>query len=546
MTVQLPFDIWFKILDYLPSNDSVIRLRTVNRVFLEIARRLLYGKLCINKYEKRTKHLLKGISSCSLGSHVHSLHIQPWTVSSLVSPTSTRRHGPAGRVSSAFDHVCSFFDSDYAVRKAQALLEKRMCKQIKLVTDTVNKLEHVREYTVDWDVEKPYHAQLFTAFLTLLNISPFSQTLTVLTLRVPTDRLACLAPIHLPALEELNVHLTTQSLSERYINDCLDCFSVFVNNLFPTLRSLSVSSTHLSLNLNLSKFFRLLSIAYFPRLRAFALSIPYDGSYLPNETDGIASLHSFILKHSRNLQYLKLSSYPRCSFIRTRPSDPLAKYWIQRTLLTPGLADALVSLNCLELAVRPLRSDLGPFLVFISSVAHQLDSLVLTDDPLTAEEVEMVVDALGTPASGFLRHLSLHLQYLSPATLDILASRLPSLTSLRLTFGDIKSSTPVADGSAYGREVWLSQMEYELNLFHDDLSLRSVQGTYNHWPVSSLVLSACSSYYSQYQYHNHSYYHHRRLYVDGTETGAAARKTLDDLEEVFRKCIPSLAKVCFI
>ncbi|KIK55310.1 hypothetical protein GYMLUDRAFT_47876 [Collybiopsis luxurians FD-317 M1] len=461
MTVCLPFEIWWKILEYLPSDACVIRLRTVNRVFLEIARILLYRKLSINKYEgNRTKHLLQGINSLSLGHHVHSLHLQPWTVAS----TSHRRR-LVRRVLSAFDNVYSFFDSHYAVRRVQALVEKRMHKQIQLVTDTVTKLEFVRECTIDWDIEKPHDAQLFTAFLNLLSISPFSQTITILTLKVPTDQLICLSPAHLPALEKLDIYLVTSTLSEKYIDGCLEHVIGFLNKHLQTLCSLSISSSDLSCNLNLSKFFHLLSVAYFPRLRSFALNIPYDGSHLPNATKGAKKLQSFILKHSQNLHHLKLSTSIRSIFIQSRSYNLL---WIQRTLTSPHLAHAFNSLKSLELSFRCMESNVGPLLKFISSVAHQLESLSLIPGSLTPEDLGMVVDILApAPASpsaastSSLLHLNVGLLCLSPSTFDLLSSRLASLKSLAITFYDIKSSPhPEEDGRRFSLE----------NLMYDSVS----------------------------------------------------------------------------
>ncbi|KAF5369727.1 hypothetical protein D9757_011992 [Collybiopsis confluens] len=450
--LALPVEIWSKILDYLPP-DQCRQLRLANRFFFHLTGRQIYKRLFVTGYDQPTKHLLKAINSLCLGHHVQSLRIQPWIVAPLVQSQPRRRRE---RVSSAFQQVYSFFDSAYPTRKAQALQNERLNKQIQIVTETIRKLPHVREYTVDWDVDRPYHSQLFTAVLTLLNVTPFSQTLTTLTLTVPVDRLVCLAPVHLPALEELSVCFVTQGLSQRYIDDCLDSFIFFLDNLYKTLRSLSICSTHRSPHLNLSKFFHNLSSAFFPRLHSFALRIPYDGSHLPRDTNGIENLRAFISKHGRIIHHLKLSAFPRPS-IRTSPSDPMGKYWIQGTLSGPGFAESLTALTSLELSIRPLRSDLDPFLTFLSSVNHRLDSLALLDDPLTPEEVVRVLDTLSLHSPSYLRHLSIRLQYLSPCTLDRLASRLACLKSLRLTFGDIKSSH--CDEK---NDLWLSRLGREL------------------------------------------------------------------------------------
>ncbi|KIK55314.1 hypothetical protein GYMLUDRAFT_841643 [Collybiopsis luxurians FD-317 M1] len=441
MTSPLPFEIWWKILEYLPSDACVIRLRTVNRLFLEIARTLRYRNLSINKYDVQTEHLLRGISSISLGHHIQSLCIRPWAISS-----ASHIDGPVGHILSAFDLVRSFFDSDYPGRKAKNLVQIQMHEQIQLVSQTTKDLENVREYTVDWDVNESSCVQLFTAFLILPNISPLGPTLTKLTVRVPTDRLVCLATLCLPALEELNIDLVTLSLPEEYIDECLHHVIVFINNHGQNLRSLSISSDDLSQNLNLSTFFRSLSISPFLRLHSFTLSIPYDGCHLPEKTNGADCLRSF-LEQSRSLRHLKLSSYPRApypdlSLISTSPSKTPGGYWIQRALEAPDLANALTSLTSLELAIRPLLSDLTPSLAFICAVAHQLESLVLTDEFLTPDEVRRVVDALASaPACSSLVHLTISLQYLSTSILNLFASRLGHLESLKLTFSAVKASS---------------------------------------------------------------------------------------------------------
>ncbi|KIK55312.1 hypothetical protein GYMLUDRAFT_841546 [Collybiopsis luxurians FD-317 M1] len=474
MAVELPFEIWWKIFQYLPSDECVIRLRTVNRLFLEIARILLYRKLSINKYEKRTKNLLKGISSLSLGHHIRSLCIQPWAVSS-----ASHHRGPVGRFLSTSDRVRSFVDSDYPERKAKNLFKKRIHKQTRLVARTVRKLEHVQEYTVAWETKKSSQApaELFTVFLALLNISSFSRTLKILTLRVPTDRLVCLVPVRLPALEELNIHLVTESLSETFINDCLEKVIVFINNHLETLETLSFFSTDLSRNLNLSKFFRSLSTLHFLHLHSFALSLPYDSSHLPDET---SSLTDF-LRNSETVHQLKFSVYP-CS--SSRPSDILSEYQIQRVLTTQELVNALVSLNTLELSVQLVLGDLKPLLAFISSVARRLKSLTLTGELSPPTEIERVLSAVApapTRPSTSLRHLSICLEYLSPTMLNLLASRLPFLKSLKLTFNHLRSSSHPNENSSQDRRSRDHTAMFRTQLLYD-----SSQGRYAQWNLSLL------------------------------------------------------------
>ncbi|KAE9393912.1 hypothetical protein BT96DRAFT_943566 [Gymnopus androsaceus JB14] len=363
---NLPFDILWKILEYLPF-EEVTRIRTVNRHFLEIARTLQYRKLVVNGYGKRTKRLLKALchwgtmfvrytsslgllitwSQSKLTAGANAIEFSPWLITFIPSSTLTIRDAePKLWSASASENRSSWSPKQHG------------------------NFQFVQEYSIGWDVDRPYHAELFTAFLSLADVAPFGKTLTKLSLKVPTDRLVCLASVRLPSLEELDIHLATQSLSERYINDCLDCFVVFVNNLYLTLRSLSVSTSHTSLNLDLYTFFHLLGD--FAHLHTLGITIPYDGAHFSS----LDSLRFFIHKHNGNLQELKLLCHAR-SAARTRPNDPSAKYWIQRIVADISSTPPR-DLHKLELALRPLRSQLTPFLTFLASVADQLDSLVLT------------------------------------------------------------------------------------------------------------------------------------------------------------------------
>ncbi|KAF9070502.1 hypothetical protein BDP27DRAFT_1292491 [Rhodocollybia butyracea] len=501
VAVSLPFDIWWKILDYLPLTVS-FNLRSLNRIFLEIHRKRNYRNLVIDRYGKSTKRKLAALNAHSLGRYVYSLKIQPcWIVSNV--PKFS--HGPAARVSSTFDRVHSFFDSEYPKRKAQALVQKRMRKQIKLITEAARNLDSIKEYTLEWD-EGPYHDEYFTAFLSNLAdpiITPFGQTLTKLSLKVPTNKFRYLVSAKLPALEELHLHLVTKSLLESDINNHLDCLVVFVNNLFQSLRCLSISSTYTSLNLNLHQFFH--RLGHFPLLRSLALTIPYDGAHLGSSLD---SLRQFISKHSTNIQELKLLCRVRAA-TRIRPNDPSAKYWIQRILNSiqaPSIQTSAYSpsynqlrgLRNLELALRPLRSDLQPFLTFLASVADQLESLVLMDDALKPHELGRVLNVLvqrpaqtlghyGSSLNGYgytnIRHLSIRLQYLCPYTVDLLASELRSLRSLRLTFSDVRFHH---DEDVEQEQVQWTHVD-ELNFFYDALRTRF----YSDWKLSSLKISEC-------------------------------------------------------
>ncbi|KAF5390439.1 hypothetical protein D9757_005192 [Collybiopsis confluens] len=197
MVPELPLEIWWKILEYLPADASLIKLRTVNRTFLEIARSSLYQKLTIKEPDLQTEKLLRG-------HYVRSVHIQPWDIHFFLSVPLRRLHG---RISSFSNYVRLLIAPGYSVRKDIAFLQKHLKEVMELITDTVKRLQHVREYTLNAEMDLDCDISVFNRFSSLLDISTFSRTLAKVTLATSAGTSACLGRVHLPVLEEFNLHL---------------------------------------------------------------------------------------------------------------------------------------------------------------------------------------------------------------------------------------------------------------------------------------------------------------------------------------------------
>jgi hypothetical protein len=310
------------------------------------------------------------------GDFVRRVNIEPW----LVQPRPKSR-------CSRFDAIRKFirglFDTDSKKHQLNRRITRRITKDTTRVTDAVVGLRNLTEYGLGWDSLGPYHPELFRAFLcpVLTHIGP---KLVKLSISVPLEMLCSLAPITLPQLEYLEVKMCTLEMPRRDIDIILDSFIVFVNNLYPTLQSLSISSRVPSRFLDLTRFFTFLGS--FPRLLTFSLSMPFDGAHLSSPSNLVA----FLNKHHHTLQHLQLST-SRCSPTDT-PLDPSCKYWIPNIL--SSLANPFPRLRGLQLALRPLKADLTPITTFLKQYAPTLASLTLTDRQLTFDEVGMVVDAL--------------------------------------------------------------------------------------------------------------------------------------------------------
>ncbi|KAF5390366.1 hypothetical protein D9757_005235 [Collybiopsis confluens] len=272
---QLPTEIWWGIFEYLCLND-IIRLSLVNHAFLEMTQQLLYRKLDIVLFDEKAKSRLRTIRSSSLGHHIRYLYIRPtrWSVSAQTDPP---RRLARMILSSTTDFIRAVFDPGYVKRKKLAFQKTRMNEQIQLALETMKTLDNVPEYWLIWQQHPsgpfpfwifwphaprkdvwPDAAEATTAFLSLLDISPFRRTLTKLTLRIPSHTTECLPSVDLPSLEDLNVALLKR---QEFTNAYPERLAIFISSLSMTLRILSLS--HL-------RTFPSSSIVNFPRVFMFS------------------------------------------------------------------------------------------------------------------------------------------------------------------------------------------------------------------------------------------------------------------------------------
>ncbi|KAF5391014.1 hypothetical protein D9757_004024 [Collybiopsis confluens] len=495
MTVQLPFELWWKILNYLPSDKNIIQLGSVNRVFLEIARQLRYRALEINKVDNVTnKHQLQIIRSFSLGHHVRYLSIRPWSLSILLLGGS--RHGPIKKLLSAVNIARPIFG--YFERRKQTRKMKNVDKQVDLIVSTMRTLEYVREFELLFGY-KEFHVEALTAILYTLAICPFNRTLTKLSLWVPVNRLDCLTPVILPALESLDVklyHVHTSKVdnTEGYLGH----LAVYISGLSQTLRTLSISSTILILSLDFSRFFYRLCEADFPLLHTFHFRIAGHGS---------VELSGFMLKTGHNLRDLEL-----CHLFSSSHDPPS---WITNILTTRGLINTFSSLNSLYLGCEFLPGKLTLLLALISSVASQLESFSFEYTLLTLEEVEMVIRALSCSSPSPLRHLVIESQFLSPSIFGLLASEFPQLETLKINYETLSSTLAPAEEDALLTILNLPPVKI---LFYRELVIFSEAGVYAEWKLSRLRLCCVLR---------------RPILVDITTTSALDPNAL-------RTCFPSL------
>ncbi|KAG6861180.1 hypothetical protein C0995_002987 [Termitomyces sp. Mi166 len=369
----------------------------------------------------------------------------------------------------------SLFDPKFAGRQLERQERKRL-EDIRRVTDAISAMPNLYRYSVGWKDDRPHHSEFYHAFLSPV-LSRIKGNLCSLSLNVPPDILHTMSSIDLPHLESLRVDLCTKKKSGEEIDRIFDSFVVFINNLFRSLESLSISSRVPSPSLKLNLLFRMLGT--FPRLRSFSLSIPFDGVHLSSPDEIV----KFLNKHRHTLKHLRLST-SRCSPVVHSPVDPESKFWIPNTLT--HLDTPYPYLYDLHIAIRPIRTDLTPLMKFFE--LHALESLTLTERALTYIEVKDILNALGADEDSHgLKQIRLRLERLSPAVLELFATRIPRLALLELTFGEI-----VATAAHRGHAGYPAHSRHdEFRLFVD--KIRAKRALYASWRLVTLKLRQESS-----------------------------------------------------
>lgn len=338
-----------------------------------------------------------------------------------------------GRLSKLWTRVNEFLAPGYAEQHAKDSVTRKMEKVLSRITTVMGGMQNVAEYRVEWDENRRYHSEFYRAFLNP-TLNNFRETLVDLYLKVPLAFLPSLVSVSLPRLEHLEITFSTQATQTKEIDDTLDPFVIFVNNLCSSLEGLSVVSTSSSVFLDLSHFFK--HLGRFPLLRGFSLCIPFDGAHLSDPT----TLSNFLDTHRPTLQDFRLSTCR--SSVRQGPLDSNCKYWIRSVMSsTRGFFPRL---HTLEVALRPLKADLTPLTVFLQAYAGQLSSLTLRDRALTYEDVGVVLDIFARlrPGESILTTLRIRVHRLTPELMDRLAYGLPGLRDLELAFIEVIFEEP--------------------------------------------------------------------------------------------------------
>ncbi|KAF8629518.1 hypothetical protein AX17_005644 [Amanita inopinata Kibby_2008] len=378
-----------------------------------------YRSICFARYDRKAKRLCDNLSNPLVKNMVREVEIRPWQIEKTEAVAQPQSFfGSARKVFTLWTNrkqtpLCNTVEEELARRKN--------AKMIKRVLKTVGELPNVQECKIFCDSGRCHSSFTREMVPSLIN---WRHSLTKLSFCVPPEMLGSLASVSLDRLESLELIFWTDLAlngDARFL--VLNPLTVFVNNLFPTLRSLSILTTRAAQSLDLTQLFSHLET--FPLLRHFALSMPCDGSSLSS----MRPVLLFIGRH-KALQSIQLST-SNCA-PRVAPVSSEVKEWIPKIL--NFVDDSFYDIQQANIALRPLRAQttLDALAAFLSNHGHNLTSLALTED--NTHEIHEIFNAQMPRSFIQIRYLSIDVRSLSAKQFMSLYKLFPNLKELQMGF----------------------------------------------------------------------------------------------------------------
>jgi hypothetical protein len=353
---------------------------------------------------------------------VRRVDIRPWQIERRV--IAQQPQGFFGSLRHRLVHLVCQRDEQLIGSAEEAYVRRKVSKAVKMITKAVQHLPNVQEYKIQCQQSDCDDFFVHGLIPTLMN---WEKTLTKLTLCVPPGELVNLPAVRLLRLESLELIFCSAATNPREFHFMvLDPLMVFVNNLYPVLRSFSVTATRNAANVDLTPLFK--GLGTFPHLRKFQLSMPYNGSSF----SCIQPLLSFLARHT-SIQCFWLSTSPTAP--RNAPTPIELQEWIPSIL--KSLDDSFDDIQEINVALRPLRahSIFTTLSDFLSTHGPNLSSLTLTEDTtLHFKEVHEMLKPRNSHGFTHLKRLSLHVQHISAELFSFLAQTFPNLQELEIGF----------------------------------------------------------------------------------------------------------------
>jgi len=229
----MPDDVWYFVARYLPPKE-LRRLYGVNRALFHLSMEERYRNICFSNNDRRMKWLCKNIKAPLVRHYVRRIDIRPWQIERRV--IAQQPQGFFGSVAQTLMHLISWGDEQSMRSAEEAYVWRKLSKAVKRITNAVEDLPNVQEYKIQC---LQSHCDAFFVHGLIPTLKCWEQTLTKLTLCVPPGELSNLPEVKLLRLESLELLFWSAATDPRDFRFMvLDPLVVFVNNLYPALRSL--------------------------------------------------------------------------------------------------------------------------------------------------------------------------------------------------------------------------------------------------------------------------------------------------------------------
>ncbi|KAJ3503470.1 hypothetical protein NLJ89_g8416 [Agrocybe chaxingu] len=425
--VDLPPEIWLRVMQFIPHSDLRDNLWTVNGLFLDIAMNLRWRQVLImTRNTGASMHILERLMDPFVAKRVRYLILRLTHVKDPYAEPLSNTNKPLRQIQQTFKRVFAANKDTATFKRPHPL--STFSEVMDTLVRTAPNFTHVRELNIDcWDLPPSYDLQPLFASI-WATFGPHLEGL-VLGGNVEGYRDFIMSKPSLPRVRELQLELT--------------------NNLFKPgqrgdsdLEKLRVWSWAL---LDVSGFFGLLSQGNFPILQALNVRMAFDKSL--HDPSGLKAL---LLQCSSTMESLELRLNPSGLPMNPASEQPLS-LWLAECAREDG---CLARLRYLDIYPTSMASGFDALLTSIERTEASLVELIVRDRYLLPTEAKIVVDAVSQCEN--LKYLRMNIWRLDVELIDHLAEKVPNISRLWISIGDTATNANATGGIA---ETFLQDLQ---------------------------------------------------------------------------------------
>ncbi|KAF8996536.1 hypothetical protein BDQ17DRAFT_1249705 [Cyathus striatus] len=413
MPTEIPADIWIEIASFLP--DELLRnMLNLNRLFFRLAMGVRYRHISISTQNASLSRKLLNRFDPAIAQYTRSMNIRMAPVSGYLAlhpDDSSEVHDHRKR--SIYCHPTVATQSNNHRLDRYPTVNEMIVALIEVIPGLTGVNDIIIDATDLAELCNLKH--LFS-----MAWSTFGSNLlrVVLAGSLEFHRLAMVSRPKFGCLTDLALDITnTYQLHDQRILVCQ--IAPFVNMFAGQLQSFRLWSWD---SPDLGPFF--VHMEPLPILKALDVKAGFNKAF-PSDVSGLTRL---LHRTAGNLKELTLLLNPLDSFIDRSAEIPVS-IWIGELLLNENM---FTNLRALEIFPTTLSNGLDITIEIIKRSEGTLEELRIRDRTLDLVEIRTLLDVLTNHSN--LQHLSIDACEIDVTTIDLLASRLPSLFSVSLSY----------------------------------------------------------------------------------------------------------------